>query len=92
MSDSPLEMKPRLAPGCRLGTGPGQEELLLIPECALKLKGTSRAVVELCDGARTVREIVAELAARYSADSALVETDVVALLGKLHDRGVMEYA
>jgi pyrroloquinoline quinone biosynthesis protein D len=92
MIESLLERKPRLAPGCRLGTAPGQEELLLIPECALRLKGTSRAVVELCDGARTVGEIVSELAGRYSAGTEVVEPDVVTLLGKLHDRGVMEYA
>lgn len=92
MSEAVLDRAPRLAAGCRLSSAAGQEDLLLIPECALRLKGTGRAIVEQCDGVRTVREIVDQLARRYSADVARVETDVLALLAQLHDRGVLEYA
>jgi pyrroloquinoline quinone biosynthesis protein D len=85
----------RLAPGCRLsaaGESDGEsEDLLLIPEGALRLKGTARAIVELCDGQRTVREIAEELKRRYpSADAVRIETEVAALLARLRDRGVLE--
>ena len=81
----------RLAPGCRLNVGGGTEDLLLIPEGALRLKGPARAIVELCDGQRATREIVAELKRRYpSADAVQIESEVAALLSRLRDRGVLE--
>ena len=46
---------PRLAPGCRLNAAGGPEDLLLIPEGALRLKGPARTIVELCNGDRPVR-------------------------------------
>lgn len=83
----------RLAPGCRLSAGGAPEELLLIPEGALRLKGPARAILELCDGKRTVPEIVQELKGRYPPeDAARIETEAVALLSRLRDRGVLEHA
>jgi pyrroloquinoline quinone biosynthesis protein D len=83
---------PRLAPGCRLNAAGGPEDLLLIPEGALRLKGPARAIVELCDGERTLAGIVEELQRRYpSAQPATIETEAVALLARLRDRGVLEY-
>jgi coenzyme PQQ biosynthesis protein PqqD len=82
----------RLAPGCRLSTVEGQEDLLLMPESALRLKGPARAIIELCDGARTLGGIVEELAHRYPAeDLARIEAETAELLGRLRDRGVLEY-
>jgi len=84
---------PRLAPGCRLNAAGGPEDLLLIPEGALRLKGPARAIVELCDGERTLAGIVEELQRRYpSAQPAIIETEAVALLARLRDRGVLECA
>jgi pyrroloquinoline quinone biosynthesis protein D len=84
---------PRLAPGCRLNAAGGLEDLLLIPEGALRLKGPARTIVELCDGERTLAEIVEELRRHYpSAHPARIETEAVALLARLRDRGVLEYA
>ena len=89
MSQAAQDWVPRLAPGCRLNTAGGQEDLLLIPEGALRLKGPARAVLELCDGERALRQIVAELTKRYSSDDAArIETEVIALLTRLRDRGV----
>lgn len=83
---------PRLAPGCRLNVAGGLEDLLLIPEGALRLKGPARTIVELCDGERTLAQIVAELQRRYPAeDAARIETEVVTLLARLCDRGVLEH-
>ena len=84
---------PRLAPGCRLNAAGGPEDLLLIPEGALRLKGPARTIVELCDGERTLAEIVVELQRHYpSAQPARIETEALALLARLRDRGALEYA
>jgi coenzyme PQQ biosynthesis protein PqqD len=85
----------RLAPGCRLNgaeeSATESEDLLLIPEGALRLKGPARAIVELCDGQRTMREIAEELKRRYpSADAVRIEAEVAALLERLRDRGALE--
>ena len=84
---------PRLAPGCRLNAAGGPEDLLLIPEGALRLKGPARTIVELCNGERTLADIVEELQRHYpSAQPVRIETEAVALLARLRDRGVLEYA
>lgn len=83
---------PRLAPGCRLNAVGSPEDLLLIPEGALRLKGPARTIVELCNGERTLSEIFAELQRHYpSAEPARIETEAVALLARLRDRGALEY-
>jgi pyrroloquinoline quinone biosynthesis protein D len=83
---------PRLSPGCRLNPAGSTEDLLLIPEGALRLKGPARTIVELCNGERTLSEIVAELQRHYpSAEPARIETEAMALLARLRDRGALEY-
>jgi pyrroloquinoline quinone biosynthesis protein D len=84
---------PRLAAGCRLNAAGGAEDLLLIPEGALRLKGPARAIVELCDGQRTLAEIITELQRTYpTAQPARIETEAVTLLARLRERGVLEVA
>jgi len=91
MSDLAPDTVLRLAPGCRLNVAAESEDLLLVPEGALRLKGPARAIVELCDGQRTMCEIAAELKRRYpSADAVRIETEVAALLARLRDRGALE--
>ena len=91
MSELAQDRVLRLAPGCRLNTPGGPEDLLLIPEGALRLKGPARTIVELCDGQRALRDIVEELKRHYpSEDAARIETEAVALLARLYDRGVLE--
>lgn len=71
----------------------GSEDLLLIPEGALRLKGPARTIVELCDGQRTFAGVVEELQRHYpSAQPARIETEAEALLARLRERGVLEYA
>ena len=58
--------RPRLAPHVRLTFDLARERhVLLTPEAVTVLNGTGAAVLGLCDGARTVAEIVAELHTRY---------------------------
>ena len=63
MSDSD---RPRLARHVRLTFSPTrQQHILQHPETVVVLNGSGAAILELCDGRRTVAEIVAELGARY---------------------------
>jgi pyrroloquinoline quinone biosynthesis protein D len=92
MNVSELNRVPRLAPGCRLNAAGSPEDLLLVPEGALRLKGPARTIVELCNGERTLSEIVAELQRHYpSTEPARIETEAAALLSRLRDRGALEY-
>ncbi len=93
MSELSPNQIPRLAPGCRLNAPGGAEDLLLIPEGALRLKGPGRSIVELCDGERSIREVVETLHQRFpSEDAARIQTEVFSFLTRLRDRGVLEAA
>lgn len=61
--------------------------VLLYPEGAVLLNDTGRAILELCDGRRTVAEIAATLGARYEAD---VAADVAEYLGDLAERELID--
>ncbi|MCF1593433.1 pyrroloquinoline quinone biosynthesis peptide chaperone PqqD [Streptomyces muensis] len=61
------------------------DDLLLRPERVGVLTGSAGVVVELCDGTRTVGDIVGELAGRFPA--ALVATEVPAFLERLREEG-----
>jgi len=63
-----------------------QRPVLLYPEGAMFLNETGKAILELCDGKRTVAEIVRELGDRYHAD---VEHDVTEYLARLADRSLV---
>ena len=55
------------------------------------MQGPARKIVELLNGERSVREIVEELQHRYgSEDAARIETETIALLTRLRDRGALE--
>ena len=59
--------RPRLARHVRLRFDPARgRHVLLTPEAVTVLNGTGAAVLELCDGQRTVTEILAELRGRYA--------------------------
>jgi pyrroloquinoline quinone biosynthesis protein D len=60
-----------------------QRPVLLYPEGAVLLNDTGAAILELCNGSRTVGEIVAILTERYQAD---VSADVTEYLDRMADR------
>jgi pyrroloquinoline quinone biosynthesis protein D len=69
--------QPRLAPHVRLAFDPARERhVLLTPESVTVLNGTAAAVLGLCDGERTVADVVAALRGRYDR----VDGDEVRLL------------
>jgi pyrroloquinoline quinone biosynthesis protein D len=87
------ETVPRLAPGCRMGAGEGREDMLLIPEGALRMRGPARMIIERCDGQRTVGVIIDELCGFFPAENRTrIETEVVELFARLHGRGAIELA
>ena len=59
--------RPRLARQVRLQWDPVRErQVLLAPEGVLVLNQTGATILDLCDGERTVVEIVEELRGRYN--------------------------
>lgn len=82
--------RPRLARHVRLAVDRRRgKPVLLLPETVIVLNGTGAAILELCDGRRSVAEIVAELGARYAAVPA---DDVRRYLSRLADRRCVEIA
>ena len=58
--------RPRLAPHVRLTYDRARDRhVLLTPETVTVLNGTGASILGLCDGRRTVAEIVAELRGQY---------------------------
>jgi pyrroloquinoline quinone biosynthesis protein D len=87
-----LNSTPRLAPGCRLNEKTQDPRTLLMPERALRLNGPSLEIVERCDGAHTVRQIITELQKLYSkAEPQKVEQDILGYLALLHERRALDF-
>ena len=80
--------RPRLVTGARLRYDEVREEhLLLIPEGAVRLNPTAAEVLELCDGARSLDDIVGALSARYAG--ADLRDDVLALVDAMAQEGLV---
>jgi pyrroloquinoline quinone biosynthesis protein D len=62
----------------------------LAPERVLTPDQTAVAVLKLCDGNRTVDEIVTVLAEEYSAPAEVIRADVLDLLQGLADKGYVK--
>ena len=80
--------RPRLVTGARLRYDEVREEhVLLIPEGAVRLNPTAAGVLELCDGERSLDDIVGTLSARY--EGADVREDVLELVDAMAQRGLV---
>jgi pyrroloquinoline quinone biosynthesis protein D len=80
--------RPRLVTGARLRYDEVREEhLLLVPEGAVRLNPTAAEVLELCDGERSLDDIIITLSARYQ--SADLGDDVRELLDAMTNRGLV---
>ncbi len=83
--------RPRLPRGVKLRRDEVRGRwTLLAPERIFEVDATAAAVLELCDGERDLTSIVTELARRYNAPEAVIEKDVVAMLGDLQAKRVLE--
>jgi pyrroloquinoline quinone biosynthesis protein D len=80
--------RPRLARHVRLSfCRTRQRHILQLPETVVVLQGSGADVLELCDGRRTVAEIVAELGTRYGS---VPDDEVRRFLGRLVARRCLE--
>ena len=80
--------RPRLVTGARLRYDEVRaEHVLLIPEGAVRLNPTAAEVLELCDGERSLDDIVGALSARY--EGADVRDDILELVDAMAQRGLV---
>jgi pyrroloquinoline quinone biosynthesis protein D len=80
----PVAGRPRLARHVRLSFDETRDQhVLLLPESVVVLNRTGAAVLQLCDGQRTVAEVLAELGRRYAA---VPEDEVHRFLARLVER------
>lgn len=79
---------PRLTPGCRLSAA---QDMLLVPEGAIRLQGSARHILECCDGHRSFREIVAALQEQFAGEPARIERETATFLERLHTRRVVNF-
>jgi pyrroloquinoline quinone biosynthesis protein D len=80
--------RPRLAIGARLRYDEVREEhLLLVPEGAVRLNPTAAEVLGLCDGERSLEDIVGVLSGRY--DGSDLGDDVRDLVDAMTQRGLL---
>jgi pyrroloquinoline quinone biosynthesis protein D len=85
------ETRPHLPAYLKLRHDAGRGRwILLAPERVLTPDDTAVAVLKLCDGERTVEEIVETLAKEYSASADVIRADVLDLLQGLADKGYIK--
>ena len=85
------ETRPNLPTYLKLRHDAGRDRwILLAPERVLTPDQTAVAVLKLCDGNRTVDEIVTVLAKEYSAPAEVIRADVLDLLQGLADKGYLK--
>ncbi len=63
---------------------------ILAPERVFSPDAVAVAVLQLCDGARSVETIAAELAQTYNAPQERILADIVTMLQELADKGVVK--
>jgi pyrroloquinoline quinone biosynthesis protein D len=63
--------------------------VLLYPEGVLLLNAPAAAVLELCDGRRTLADLLAVLGRRYRARPEELTRDVAEFLSSLRARGLL---
>ncbi|MFE0028567.1 pyrroloquinoline quinone biosynthesis peptide chaperone PqqD [Amycolatopsis sp. NPDC059021] len=80
---------PELRRGVRLTYDHTREtHVLLFPEGVLVPNPTAAAVLELCDGGRTISAIAQALGTRYSG---VREQDIIDVLTRLEDRRIIRW-
>jgi pyrroloquinoline quinone biosynthesis protein D len=82
---------PKLAAGCRWG-GSTEAPVVLFPEGAIRVEGTGRIILELCNGQFSLAEIVEKLEAQFFlAPKDKLRSDVRTFLEQLHDKRIIDY-
>jgi pyrroloquinoline quinone biosynthesis protein D len=85
------DARPRLPRGVRLREDKVRDRwVLLAPERVVKVNPIAVEILKLCDGARSLGEIVAGLSERFNADPVRVGVDVRTLLASLAEKRMAE--
>lgn len=92
MADDSTTWKPRLSPKARLRwDNVEKRHMLVFPEAALLLNETAAEILKLCDGERTLAQIVDTLSQKFvGADRTVIADEVSDLLTRLQTRGLVE--
>jgi pyrroloquinoline quinone biosynthesis protein D len=69
-----------------------QRWVILAPERVLAPDEIAVEVLQLCDGVRSVEQMIDQLAEKYAADRGAIATDVIAMLQDLADKGFLTEA
>ncbi|MEA2897853.1 MAG: pyrroloquinoline quinone biosynthesis protein [Bradyrhizobium sp.] len=69
-----------------------QRWVILAPERVLAPDEIAVEILQLCDGVRSVEQMIDQLAAKYTAERAAIGADVIALLQDLADKGFLTEA
>jgi coenzyme PQQ biosynthesis protein PqqD len=82
---------PEFAAGCRWG-GTTEAPVVLFPEGAIRVEGTGRIILELCDGHFSLAEIVQKLEAQFMlAPMGKIRAEVQVFLEQLHAKRIIDY-
>ena len=63
--------------------------VILAPERVLAPDAIAVEVLQLCDGVKSVSEMIDQLAEKYVAPREMIATDVIAMLQQLADKGFL---
>jgi pyrroloquinoline quinone biosynthesis protein D len=66
--------------------------VILAPERVLAPDEIAVEVLRLCDGVRSVEQMIDQLAEKYAAERSAISTDVIAMLQDLADKGFLTEA
>jgi pyrroloquinoline quinone biosynthesis protein D len=66
--------------------------VILAPERVLAPDEIAVEVLQLCDGVRSVAQMIDQLAEKYAAERGAISTDVIAMLQDLADKGFLTEA
>jgi pyrroloquinoline quinone biosynthesis protein D len=69
-----------------------QRWVILAPERVLAPDDIAVEILHLCDGVRSVGEMIDQLAQKYAADRDAIGADVIAMLQDLADKGFLTEA
>jgi pyrroloquinoline quinone biosynthesis protein D len=69
-----------------------QRWVILAPERVLAPDEIAVEVLQLCDGVRSVEQMIDQLTEKYTADRGAIATDVIAMLQDLADKGFLTEA
>jgi coenzyme PQQ biosynthesis protein PqqD len=82
---------PKLAEGCRW-SGTTEAPVVISPEGTVRVEGTGRIILELCDGHFSLAEIVQKLETQFMlAPKGKVRAEVRVFLEQLHAERIVEY-